>query len=139
MRIREDVPLAVLSAIDPTVPLDAVVLFKHTGAQLALWTRNPVPSDVVTVMASTLLASAETVLEALGDARPTSLTVETDRRRILFTRIDSQVALALVAPKTLAEAALRSEAYRLSQALKDAKAPETVSVERVSMPGSRSR
>ena len=139
MRTREDVPLAVLSAIDPTVPLDAVVLFKRTGAQLALWTRNPVPSDVVTVMASTLLASAETILETLGDARPTSLTVETDRRRILFTRIDSQVALALVAPKTLAEAALRSEAYRLAQALKDAKAPETVSVERVSMPGSRSR
>lgn len=139
MRIREDVPLAVLSAIDPTLPLDAVVLFKHTGAQLALWTRNPVPSDVVTVMASTLLASAETILETPGDARPTSLTVETDRRRILFTRIDSQVALALVAPKTLTEGALRDEAYRLAHTLKDVKPSDPTSRVRVSMPGSRSR
>src|SRR3990172_7506700 len=139
MRIREDVSLAVLSAIDPTAPLDAFVLFKRTGAQLALWTRNPVPSDVVTVMASTLLASAETILETLGDARPTSLTVETDRRRILFTRIDSQVALAIVAPKTLTEGALRSEAYRLAQALKDVTPAEPSTGERMSVQTSRSR
>jgi len=79
MRVRDEVPVALLSAIDPDLPLDAVVLFKDTGTQLALWTRNPTPPDVVPVMASTLLASAESVLESIGDERPRTVTVETDR------------------------------------------------------------
>jgi len=122
MRVRDEVPVALLSAIDPDLPLDAVVLFKDTGTQLALWTRNPTPPDVVPVMASTLLASAESVLESIGDERPRTVTVETDRRRILLQRIDSQIALALVGSKTLSEGALRDEAFRLARAI-DAAAP----------------
>ncbi len=106
------------------MPLDAAVLFKSTGAQLAAWTREAVASDVVTVMASTLLASTEVLLENLGDVRPASFFVETDHRCILFHRIDSQVILALVAPKSVARGQLREEADRLVKRIQNAGAPQ---------------
>ncbi len=105
------------------MPIDAVILFKNTGAQLALWTRTPVPSDVVTVMSSTLLASTEVLLENFGDVRPASFVVETDRRCVLFHRVDSQIVLALVAPRSVARGQLREEAERLAKAVRDAEPP----------------
>ncbi|MGQ0797408.1 MAG: roadblock/LC7 domain-containing protein [Methanobacteriota archaeon] len=139
MRVRDEVPTTFLSAIDPDLPLDAVVLFKDTGAQLALWTRNPTPPDVVTVMASTLLASAETVFETIGDGRPRALTVETDRRRILVQRIDSQVVLALVASKAFPEGSLKDEANRLSRAVGSAMPPAREASTGMPLRASRSR
>jgi predicted regulator of Ras-like GTPase activity (Roadblock/LC7/MglB family) len=124
-----------IGAIDPTLSLDAVVLFKDTGAQLAIWTRDPTSPEVVTVMASTLLGSAETLLESLGDVRPTSFMLETDRRRVLLQRTDAGMALALVASKIVSEATLHAEAYRLASVVRSVRLKETSPRgDRVSLP-----
>jgi len=113
-------PYNLLASVNTDLPIDAAILFKNTGAQLAIWTRTPVAPDVVSVMASTLLASTEVLLENFGDVHPASFVVETDRRCILFDRVDSQVILALVAPISVSRVQLREEAERLADAVRGA-------------------
>lgn len=113
MRESAKEPTALLSAIDLDGPLDAMLLLKRTGAQLAVWTRDPAPLDVLTVMAATLLGSLNMMMEALGEPNPQTAVIDTDVRRMLAARVDSQVALFLIAPRTTSESALREEAQRL--------------------------
>ncbi len=132
-------PYDLIASVNANLPLDAVILFKNTGAQLSLWARETVPSDVVTVMASTLLASAEVLLEHFGDARPSSFVLETERRSILFHRVDAQVTLALVAPKSMPASQLRAEASRLARAVRNAEAsPASTAPEGIRVRRSRS-
>ena len=135
MGVANRLPFDLLSSIDPTVPLDGVVLIKNTGAQLALWTRTSVPSDVVTVMASTLLASADMILETFGEPRPSSLVVESDRRCIFFQRYDAQVTLVLIAPRSLPRSQLRDEAYRITKSLRRTEASASPPSERIRVRG----
>ena len=101
------------STREPDGSLEAAILFKRTGALLSAWTRAPVAQDVVTVMAATLLGSVQTLIEAIGDASPASVILETDLRRILVAKVDSQVALLLVAPKSVSQSTLRQSARRI--------------------------
>lgn len=104
---------AFLEAIDPQGFLEAAVLLKRTGAQLASWTRTPVAQEVVSVMAATMLGSVETIVGALGGPNPTSVLVLTPKRRMLAHSVDAQAILFLVAPLSVREKELRAEADRI--------------------------
>src|SRR2546422_11421258 len=62
----ENASLSFLSAIDTEGGLDAVLFLRRTGSVLASWTREGIRLDVVSVMAATLLASVDTIVEALA-------------------------------------------------------------------------
>src|SRR5213593_3177786 len=62
----ENASLSFLSAIDTEGGLDAVLFLRRTGSVLASWTRDGIRLDVVSVMAATMLASVDTIIEALG-------------------------------------------------------------------------
>ncbi len=103
----------VFASIDPNGPLEAAILFKRTGALLSGWTQSPVPLDVVTVMAATLFGAIQTLVEAVGDATPESVSLETGLRRILVWKVGSRAALLLVAPKSVSDSAMRQMARRI--------------------------
>jgi len=75
----EQAALSFLSAIDPERGIDAALFLRRTGLVLASWTREGIRLDVVSVMAATMLASIDTILEALGGSASESVAVEGGR------------------------------------------------------------
>lgn len=102
-----------LPRINPNGPLDAALLLSRTGTLLAAWTKKPAPVDVLAVMAATMLASIDTLVETVGDRNPRAVSVETDGRRITITRLDSSVFLVLIAPAIMGLTRMRREAERI--------------------------
>lgn len=94
--------------------LEGVFLLKRTGVPLATWTRNPLPQDVVSVMAATMLSSVETISSAIGAPRPKSIVVETDRHRILASGVSGNTLLVLIAPLSMQASTLRRQARRIA-------------------------
>lgn len=102
-----------LPRINPNGPLDAALLLSRTGTLLAAWTKKAAPLDVLAVMAATMLASIDTLVEAVGDRNPRIVLVETDGRRITITRSDPAVFLVLMAPAIMGLTWMRREAERI--------------------------
>lgn len=108
---------ALLSAIDLNGPAEVVMLLKRTGVVLGGWTRNDVPQDVISVMAATMIGSAETLLVALGGQSPPSIEVEAGEHRMHVSRADPQSVIVLVAPVSVSGQALQKESDRLASVL----------------------
>src|SRR5216684_5459671 len=60
----EPAALSFLSAVDTDLGLDAVLFLRRTGLVLASWTREGIRLDIVSVMAATMLASIDKIVEA---------------------------------------------------------------------------
>lgn len=74
---------------------------------LASWTREGIRLEVVSVMAATLLASIDTIVEALGGPIPNSVFVDSGDRQIVATKAGSQAFLVVIAPKTVSRSVVR--------------------------------
>ncbi len=68
---------------------------------LASWTRDGIRLDVVSVMAATMLASVDTIVEALGGPSSRSISIASGDRQIIATKVGSQAFLFVVAPKSV--------------------------------------
>jgi len=119
----EQAALAFLSAIDADCGLDAVLFLRRTGSVLASWSREVVRLDVVSVMAATMLASVDTLVESLGGPSSQSISVSCGDQEIMATKIGSMAFLFVIAPKTIRPSALRKEVRRLAAALTRGTAP----------------
>src|SRR2546428_2469779 len=95
----ENASLSFLSAIDTEGGLDAVLFLRRTGSVLASWTREGIRLDVVSVMAATLLASVDTIVEALGGPSSRPISVASGDRQIVAPKVGSQAPLLVVGPK----------------------------------------
>jgi len=114
----EDASLSFLSAIDPDAGLEGVLFLRKTGAVLASWTREGVRLEVLSVMAATMLASVDTIVETLGGPSSTSTWVVSGDRQFVVTKVGSQAFLFLVAPKSLSQRILGTMNQDLLSALK---------------------
>ena len=103
----ENASLSFLSAIDTEGGLDAVLFLRRTGSVLASWTREGIRLDVVSVMAATMLASVDTIVEALGGPNSRSISVASGDRQIVATKVGSQAFLFVVAPKSVSQRYVR--------------------------------
>jgi predicted regulator of Ras-like GTPase activity (Roadblock/LC7/MglB family) len=110
----ENASLSFLSAIDPEGGLDAVLFLRRTGSVLASWTRQGIRLDVVSVMAATMLASVDTIVEALGGPSSRSISVTSGDRQIVATKLGSQAFLFVVAPKTVSQRYVRKAVRELA-------------------------
>jgi predicted regulator of Ras-like GTPase activity (Roadblock/LC7/MglB family) len=93
--------------------LEAAFLLKQTGIPIAAWTRNPVPQDVISVMAATMWGSMDTMIRTLGGTGPESAMLEVAERRILAARIEPNWTLLLIAPRSVGRRRLGREASRI--------------------------
>ncbi|TLZ73154.1 MAG: hypothetical protein E6K10_00960 [Methanobacteriota archaeon] len=91
---------AIFSTIQPDAGIEVALLMRRTGTVLAAWTRDGVPQEVVSVMAATMVGSIETMSEALGCPSPERVWVETERCRMLATKVEPLGVLVLVAPRS---------------------------------------
>jgi predicted regulator of Ras-like GTPase activity (Roadblock/LC7/MglB family) len=103
----EKAALSFLSAIDPERGLDAALFVRRTGLVLASWTREDIRLDVVSVMAATMLASVDTIIEAIGGHASQVVSLETDEHQIVATKVDSKAFLIVIAPKTVHRSVIR--------------------------------
>src|SRR5437870_6706432 len=99
--------LSFLSAIDTEGGLDAVLFLRRTGSVLASWTRDGIRLDVVSVMAATMLASVDTIVEALGGPSSRSISVTSGDRQIVATKLGSKAFLFVIAPRTVSQRYVR--------------------------------
>lgn len=118
----ENASLTFLSAIDTESGLDAVLFLRKTGAVLASWTREGIRLDVVSVMAATMLASVDTIVEALGGPSSRSITVTSHDRQIVATKVGSQAFLFVIAPNSVSAKYVRTTVRRLVERLTTASA-----------------
>ena len=109
----ENASLSFLSAIDTEGGLDAVLFLRRTGSVLASWTRDGIRLDVVSVMAATMLASVDTIVEALGGPSSRSISVTSGDRQIIATKVGSQAFLFVIAPKTVSQRYVRKAVREL--------------------------
>jgi len=109
----ENASLSFLSVIDTEGGLDAVLFLRRTGSVLASWTRDGIRLDVVSVMAATMLASVDTIVEALGGPSSRSISVTSGDRQIVATKLGSQAFLFVVAPKTVSQRYVRKAVREL--------------------------
>ncbi len=95
----EQAALSFLSAIDPERGIDAALFLRRTGLVLASWTREGIRLDVVSVMAATMLASIDTILEALGGSASESVARSAVRKTVreLVTQL-SKIASEMGSP-----------------------------------------
>lgn len=114
--------------------LEAAFLFKQTGIPIAAWTRNPVPQDVMSVMAATLWGSLDTMVRTLGGTGPRSAMLEVEDRRMLATLVEPNWTLLLVAPRSVGKRRLRNEAQRLVEQVAHARRQTTAPRATVDMP-----
>src|SRR5438309_10648546 len=103
----EQAALSFLSAIDPERGIDAALFLRRTGSVLASWTREGIRLDVVSVMAATMLASVDTIIEALGGPSSRSISVASGDRQIIATKVGSQAFLFVDAPKVVSQRYVR--------------------------------
>jgi predicted regulator of Ras-like GTPase activity (Roadblock/LC7/MglB family) len=97
--------------LDPE--LEAAFLLKQTGIPLAAWTRNPVPQEVISVMAATLWGSLDTMIRTLGGTGPRSAVLEVEDRRIFAVLVEPNWTLLLIAPSSMGMRRLRRTARTL--------------------------
>src|SRR5256884_9144717 len=109
----EQAALSFLSGIDPDLGLDAALFVRRTGLVLASWMREGIRLDVVSVMAATMLASIDTILEALGGSASESVAVEGGDHQMGATKIGSKAFLVVIARKTVARSAVRKKVREL--------------------------
>lgn len=103
----EPAALSFLSAVDMDLGLDAVLFLRTTGSVLASWTREGIRHDIVSVMAATMLASIDTIVEALGGSTPKSVFVDSDHHQLVATKVNSKVFLVVIAPKRVSRRVVR--------------------------------
>src|SRR6267143_2446068 len=103
----EPAALSFLSAVKPDLGLDAVLLLRRTGLVLASWTREGIRHDIVGVMAATMLASIDTIIETLGGSTPRSVSIESDQHQMVATKVNSKSFLVLIAPKRVSRRVVR--------------------------------
>jgi len=125
----ENASLSFLSAIDTEGGLDAVLFLRRTGSVLASWTREGIRLDVVSVMAATMLASVDTIVEALGGPNSRSISVASGDRQIVATKLGSQAFLFVVAPKSVSQRYVRKAVRELVARLTAASATTLQHVE----------
>ena len=125
----ENASLSFLSAIDTEGGLDAVLFLRRTGSVLASWTREGIRLDVVSVMAATMLASVDTIVEALGGPNSRSISVASGDRQIVATKVGSQAFLFVVAPKSVSQRYVRKAVRELVARLTAASATTLQRVE----------
>jgi len=109
----ENASLSFLSSIDTEGGLDAVLFLRRTGSVLASWNRDGIRLDVVSVMAATMLASVDTIVEALGGPSSRSISVTSGDRQIVATKVGSQAFLFVIAPKTISQRYVRKAVREL--------------------------
>lgn len=85
---------------------DAVLLFTASGTPVGGWTRDPLPQEVLTVMAATLLGSVDTLLETLGQPKPLSVFLKVGAKRLLLQPVDHRRNLVVVADERMTERAM---------------------------------
>ena len=78
--------------------------------------------DVVSVMAATMLASVDTIVEALGGPSSRSISVMSGDRQIVATKLGSQAFLFVVAPRTVSQRYVRKAVRELAGRLTAASA-----------------
>lgn len=103
----EEAALSFLSAVDTDRGLDAALFLRRTGLVLASWTREGIRLDIVSVMAATMLASIDTIVETLGGAIPQSVAVDVGDHQIVATKVGAQAFLVVIAPKTVSRSVVR--------------------------------
>ena len=109
----EHAALSFLSVIDPDRGLDAALFVRRTGPVLASWTREGIRLEVVSVMAATMMASIDTIVESVGGPTPRSVSVESGDRQIVATKVGTQAFLVVIAPKTVSRRVVRSTIHDL--------------------------
>ena len=119
----EEAALSFLSAIDTERGLDAVLFVRRTGLVLASWTREGIRLDVVSVMAATMLASVDTIIESIGSPTSEEISVDTGSHQIVATKVNSRAFVVVIAPKTVNRAIVRKTMRELIAHL--AAAPST--------------
>jgi predicted regulator of Ras-like GTPase activity (Roadblock/LC7/MglB family) len=110
----EQAALSFLSAIDTERGLDAALFVRRTGIVLASWTREGIRLDVVSVMAATMLASVDTIIESIGGPTSEEVAVETDTHQIVAMKVNSRAFLVVIAPKTVARSVVRKTLRELT-------------------------
>src|SRR6266702_8656462 len=121
----EQAALSFLSAIDPELGLDAALFVRGTGLVLASWTREGIRLDVVSVMAATMLASVDTIIESIGGLTPDVISVDTDAHQIVATKVNSRAFLVVIAPKTVSRTVVRKTMRGLDARLAEAASKST--------------
>src|SRR5437879_7907192 len=121
--------LSCLSSIDTEGGLDAVLFLRRTGSVLASWTRDGIRLDVVSVMAATMLASVDTIVEALGGPSSRSISVTSGDRQIIATKLGSPAFLFVIAPRNVSHRSVRNPARVLVERLTSAPAATLQRVE----------
>jgi predicted regulator of Ras-like GTPase activity (Roadblock/LC7/MglB family) len=109
----EQAALSFLSAIDPERGIDAALFLRRTGLVLASWTREGIRLDVVSVMAATMLASIDTIVEALGGSTSGSVIVESGDRQIVAAKVGSKAFLVVIARKSVSRTVVRKTVNEL--------------------------
>jgi len=105
--VLEQSALSFLSAIDTDRGLDAALFVRRTGLVLASWTREGIRLDVVSVMAATMLASVDTIIESIGGSASDTISVDTDTHQIVATKVNSRAFLVVIAPKAVSRSVVR--------------------------------
>jgi predicted regulator of Ras-like GTPase activity (Roadblock/LC7/MglB family) len=103
----EPAALSFLSAVDTDLGLDAVLFLRRTGLVLASWTREGIRLDIVSVMAATMLASIDTIVEALGGSIPQSVSVDSGQHQMVATKVNAKAFLVVIAPKRVSRRVVR--------------------------------
>ncbi len=81
---------------------------------IATWTRDPVPEEVISVMAATMLGSIETIAGVFGWPRVASIEIETEQHRMLVRQVNSSAFLVIMSPTSTRPSVLRKEARRIA-------------------------
>src|SRR5437660_9022822 len=121
----EQAALSFLSGIDTDLGLDAALFVRRTGLVLASWMREGIRLDVVSVMAATMLASVDTIIESVGGPTPDVISVDTDAHQILATKVNSRAFLVVIAPKKVSRAVVRKTMRGLNARLAAAASKST--------------
>src|SRR2546421_13072173 len=119
----EEAALSFLSAIDTDRGLDAVLFVRRTGLVLASWTREGIRLDVVSVMAATMLASVDTIIESIGSPTSEEISVDTGSHQIFTAKATSGIFALVLPPNPVIPARVRKTRPALSAHL--AAAPST--------------
>ena len=121
----EQAALSFLSAIDTERGLDAALFVRRTGLVLSSWTREGIRLDVVSVMAATMLASVDTIIESIGGPTANAVSVDTDSHQIVATKVNSRAFLVVIAPKTVSRSIVRKTMRELIAHLAEAASKST--------------
>jgi len=129
--VLEPAALSFLSAVDTDLGLDAVLFLRRTGLVLASWTREGIRLDIVSVMAATMLASIDTIVETLGGSLPKSVSVDSGQHQMVATKVDGKAFLVVIAPKRVSRRVVRKATHDLLAHLADGSMVERAHKEKI--------